>query len=79
MYWECADCLAATVTVTEHSSTLYAYVAVDGTFVQGAVFVDYKDSEGMPHNIITVRDIDVNSYKTMLLSGIGHIPLAKVE
>jgi Inosine-uridine nucleoside N-ribohydrolase len=80
LYWECADCLAAAVTVNssiiENSSTLYAYVAVDGTFGRGAVFVDYRDSEGMPHNIMTVIDIDVDSYKTMLLSCIGGIPPA---
>jgi hypothetical protein len=40
------------------------------------VFVDYK---GMPHNIVIVRDIDVDSYKTTLLSAIGGIPPAKVE
>jgi Inosine-uridine nucleoside N-ribohydrolase len=83
LYWECINCLAVSVTVnssiTEHSATLYACVAVDGTFGQGAVFVDYKGSEGMPHNIITVRDTDVDSYKTLLLSGIGGIPPAKVE
>jgi len=81
--WECADCLAAAVTlnssIIEHSATLYAYVSVDGTFGRGAVFVDYKGSEGMPHNIVIVRDIDVDSYKTMLLSAIGSIPPAKVE
>jgi len=83
LYWECADCLAAAVTVNspiiEDSTTLYAYVSVDGAFGQGAVFVDYKGSEGMPHNIIIVRDIDVDSYKTMLVSAIGGIPPAKVE
>ena len=81
--WECADSLAAAITVNssiiEHSAPLYAYVSVDGTFGRGAVFVDYGGSEGMPHNIVIVRDIDVDSYKTMLLSGIGGIPPAKVE
>jgi inosine-uridine nucleoside N-ribohydrolase len=81
--WECADCLAVAVTVNssiiENSKTLYAYVSVDGTSARGAVFVDYKGYEGMPPNIITVRDIDVSSYKTMLLSTIGGIPPAKVE
>jgi hypothetical protein len=41
--------------------------------------MDYKGSEGMPQNIITIRDIDVNSYKTMLLNTIGGIPPAKAE
>ena len=56
--WECADCLAAAVTlnspIIEHSAALYAYVSVDGTHSRGAVFVDYKGIEGMPHNTITV-------------------------
>jgi hypothetical protein len=43
------------------------------------VFVDYNGSEGIPPNIIIVRDIDVDSYKTMLLSVIGDIPPAKDE
>jgi inosine-uridine nucleoside N-ribohydrolase len=79
--WGCADCLAVAATVNssiiEHSATLYAYVSVDGTLSRGAVFVDYKGSTGMPHNIIILRDIDVDSYKTLLLSTIGGIPPAK--
>jgi inosine-uridine nucleoside N-ribohydrolase len=83
LYWECADCLAAAVTINssiiEQSANLYAYVAADGTVGRGAVFVDYKGSTSMSHNTITVRSIDVDSYKTMLLRGIGGIPAAKVE
>lgn len=83
LYWECADCLAAAVTINssiiEKSATLYAYVAADGTSGRGAVFVDYKGSESMSHNVIIVRSINVDSYKTMLLSGIGGIPPAKVK
>lgn len=78
LYWECADCLAAAVTINssiiQQSATHYAYVAVDGTFGRGAVFVDYKDTEKMSHNIIIVRSIDVDTCKMMLLSGIGGIP-----
>jgi inosine-uridine nucleoside N-ribohydrolase len=83
LYWVCADCLAAAVTVSssiiEDSETVYAYISADGTFSRGAVFVDYNGSEGIPPNIKIVRHINVDSYKTMLLSVIGGIPPAKVE
>jgi inosine-uridine nucleoside N-ribohydrolase len=83
LYWECADCLAAAVTVSssiiEDSATVYAYVSAEGTSGRGAVFVDYNGSEGIPPDIKIVKHIDADSYKTMLLSVIGGIPLAKVE
>jgi inosine-uridine nucleoside N-ribohydrolase len=81
--WECADCFAAAAivdpSIIQESAKFYAYVAYDGTFSRGTVYVDYKGRVGISPNIEIVRSIDVDQYKKMLLSNIGHTELAEAE
>lgn len=64
--WECADCLAAAAIINasliQQSATLFAYVAQDGAFSRGAVFVDYKGTEEMTPNTVIIKNIDIDHY-----------------
>jgi inosine-uridine nucleoside N-ribohydrolase len=77
-YWECADCLAAAVivdpSIIRESATFHAQVAVDGTISRGALFVDYKGVDESSPNVVILRSVDIEHYKKILLSNIGHTP-----
>jgi hypothetical protein len=77
-YWECADCLAAAVivdpSIIKESAAFHAQVSEDGSISRGAVFVDYKGREERTPNIVIIRNVDVEHYKMILLSSIGHAP-----